>query len=97
MYKLVYFSGKLVYILAPSSFNRFHQLLVIKAVVVCCFSLYFLFVFVFVFVFVEGQNSTAFNTPRFDEFGGTLVTVIMALYLLVANILLLNLLIAIFK
>lgn len=91
MYKLVYFSGKLVYILAPSSFNRFHQLLVIKAVVVCCFSLYFLF------VFVEGQNSTAFNTPRFDEFGGTLVTVIMALYLLVANILLLNLLIAIFK
>lgn len=95
MYKLVYFSGKLVYILAPSSFNRFHQLLVIKAVVVCYFSLYFLFVFVF--VFVEGQNSTAFNTPRFDEFGGTLVTVIMALYLLVANILLLNLLIAIFK
>lgn len=93
MYKLVYFSGKLVYILAPSSFNRFHQLLVIKAVVVCCFSLYFLFVF----VFAEGQNSTAFNTPRFDEFGGTLVTVIMALYLLVANILLLNLLIAIFK
>lgn len=95
VYRLVYFSGKLVYILAPSSFNRFHQLLVIKAVVVCCFSLYFLFVFVF--VFVEGQNSTAFNTPRFDEFGGTLVTVIMALYLLVANILLLNLLIAIFK
>ena len=48
-------------------------------------------------IFVEDQNSTAFNTPRFDEFSGTLVTVIMALFLLVANILLLNLLIAIFK
>ena len=48
-------------------------------------------------MFSGDQNSTAFNTPRNDEFGGTLVTVIMALYLLVANILLLNLLIAIFK
>ncbi|XP_073244598.1 transient receptor potential cation channel subfamily M member-like 2 isoform X3 [Porites lutea] len=43
------------------------------------------------------KETTAFNTPRHDEFGGTLVTVIMALFLLVANILLLNLLIAIFN
>ena len=47
--------------------------------------------------FAADQNNTAFNTPRYDEIGGTLVTVIMALFLLVANILLLNLLIAIFK
>ncbi|KAJ7365831.1 Transient receptor putative cation channel sub M member 7 [Desmophyllum pertusum] len=45
----------------------------------------------------DGQNTTAFNTPSYDNFGGTLVTVIMALFLLVANILLLNLLIAIFN
>lgn len=50
-------------------------------------------------VFADDQNNTctAFNTPRYDGIGGTLVTVIMALFLLVANILLLNLLIAIFK
>jgi len=47
--------------------------------------------------FLVDKETTAFNTPRHDEFGGTLVTVIMALFLLVANILLLNLLIAIFK
>ncbi|KAL9987179.1 hypothetical protein ACROYT_G001438 [Oculina patagonica] len=45
----------------------------------------------------DDQNSTAFNTPRYDDISGTLVTVIMALFLLVANILLLNLLIAIFN
>lgn len=48
-------------------------------------------------VYSDDLNSTAFNTPRHSEFGGPLVTVIMALFLLVANILLLNLLIAIFN
>lgn len=45
----------------------------------------------------DNQTSTAFNTPLHNKFGGTIVTVIMALFLLVANILLLNLLIAIFN
>ncbi|XP_048583807.1 transient receptor potential cation channel subfamily M member 7 isoform X3 [Nematostella vectensis] len=45
----------------------------------------------------SNSRETAFSTPKFDEYGGRLVTVIMAFYLLVANILLLNLLIAIFN
>jgi len=43
------------------------------------------------------KTSTAFDTPRNDEHGDTIVLFIMAFYLLVANILLLNLLIAIFN
>lgn len=43
------------------------------------------------------KTATAFGTPRNDEHGDTIVLFIMAFYLLVANILLLNLLIAIFN
>lgn len=42
-------------------------------------------------------TETVFGTPRKDEHGDTIVVFIMAFYLLVANILLLNLLIAIFN
>ncbi|KAL9968654.1 hypothetical protein ACROYT_G020769 [Oculina patagonica] len=43
------------------------------------------------------KTETAFGTPRNDSHGDTIVLFIMAFYLLVANILLLNLLIAIFN
>ncbi|KAJ7363533.1 Transient receptor putative cation channel sub M member 7 [Desmophyllum pertusum] len=43
------------------------------------------------------KTTTAFDTPRRDNHGDTIVLFIMAFYLLVANILLLNLLIAIFN
>ncbi|KAK3709891.1 hypothetical protein QZH41_007500 [Actinostola sp. cb2023] len=45
----------------------------------------------------HAHNDTAFGTPRFNVYAGRLVTFLMALFLLVANILLLNLLIAIFN
>ncbi|XP_031570497.1 transient receptor potential cation channel subfamily M member 3-like [Actinia tenebrosa] len=45
----------------------------------------------------KNPEQTPFNTPSYDAYGGRLVTFIMAFYLLVANILLLNLLIAIFN
>ena len=43
------------------------------------------------------KSTTLFETPRKDAHGDTIVAFIVAFYLLVANILLLNLLIAIFK
>lgn len=47
--------------------------------------------------FLDEHGVTAFGTPTVNGYAGRLVTVIMAFFLLVANILLLNLLIAIFK
>jgi len=43
------------------------------------------------------NNTTLFGTARKDEHADIIVAFIVAFYLLVANILLLNLLIAIFK
>ncbi|XP_048577809.1 transient receptor potential cation channel subfamily M member 7 isoform X2 [Nematostella vectensis] len=43
------------------------------------------------------NRTTAFSTPAFDAYSGTITTCILAFYILVANILLLNLLIAIFN
>ena len=53
--------------------------------------------FRFYYFFSAGNETTIFGTEVHDSFGGTLVTLLTAWYLLVANILLLNLLIAIFK
>ena len=52
---------------------------------------------IYLFILSAAPDQTAFSTPRYNAYGGSLVTFIMAFYLLVANILLLNLLIAIFK
>ncbi|KAK3749590.1 hypothetical protein QZH41_019731, partial [Actinostola sp. cb2023] len=43
------------------------------------------------------STKTEFDTPKYNDYSGTIATIIMAFYLLVANILLLNLLIAIFN
>ena len=48
--------------------------------------------------FIPVENSTTvFGTTRKDSYGDTVVSFMTAIYLLVVNILLLNLLIAIFK
>ena len=48
--------------------------------------------------FIPVENTkTVFGTPRKDSYGDTVVLFMTAIYLLVVNILLLNLLIAIFK
>ena len=48
--------------------------------------------------FIPVENTTTvFGTPRKDSYGDTVVSFMTAIYLLVVNILLLNLLIAIFK
>lgn len=49
------------------------------------------------FFVLVSKETTLFGTDRKDEHGDTIVAFIVAFYLLVANILLLNLLIAIFK
>ena len=48
--------------------------------------------------FIPVENTTTvFGTPRKNSYGDTVVSFMTAIYLLVVNILLLNLLIAIFK
>ena len=48
------------------------------------------------FIAVENMT-TVFGTPRKDGYGDTVVSFMTAIYLFVVNILLLNLLIAVFK